>query len=442
LSFTIYADEREADDGPDYAKIISSTLHSLCFFAITLPNAKKRCKSSDQNDFQHHVDPNYWHVDPQSLWIWDGKLQAVKKIPDLPTPCLLLDLDGFQANVEQMSRFAGDRGVALRPHAKTHKCVNIARRQIEKGAVGISVATIAEAEVMARAEIRGLLLTAEMVGEPKIARLMQLARKAPDTMVVVDHADNARDLEQAAAAAQLQLHVLIDLDIGQNRTGVEPGVPALKLAQTIANLPNLRLKGLCAYAGHVAHTVGFAERRAGSQRALQRAIATRDLLVKNGHEVEILTGASTGTYNIDADITGLTELQSGSYVFMDVEYRRIGGKGGTLYDDFVPALSVLATVIHRSGNKAIVDAGLKAFATDRPFGPEPVDGTLGRYEFAGDEHGRLLVEKDIKLGEKVRFITPHCDPTVNLYDRIHCVRGDVVEDVWPIMERGSGGPYF
>jgi 3-hydroxy-D-aspartate aldolase len=361
----------------------------------------------------------------------------VKRIPDLPTPCLVLDLDRFEANLERMRRFTKDCGVALRPHAKTHKCVEIARRQIQTGAIGISVATIAEAEVMARAGIAGLLLTAEMVGEPKIGRLIQLVAKAPDTIVVVDHADNVRDLQHAAARAELCLHVLIDLDIGQNRTGVEPGEPALKLAQTIASSANLKLMGLCAYAGHVAHTVGFDERRAGSKRALDRAISTRDLLVENGHEIEILTGASTGTYNIDADIEGMTELQSGSYVFMDVEYRRIGGKGGPLYDDFAPALNVLATVIHRSGNKAIVDAGLKAFATDRAFGPEPVDGTLGRYEFAGDEHGRLLLEKDIKLGEKVRFITPHCDPTVNLYDRIHCVRGDVLEDVWTIMDRSS-----
>ncbi len=361
----------------------------------------------------------------------------MKKILDLSTPCLLLDIERFEANLDKMSRFTQSHGVALRPHAKTHKCVNIARRQIEKGAIGISVATIAEAEVMSRGGIRGLLLTAEMVGEPKISRLIQLIAQAPDTMVVVDHADNVRDLQQAAAAAQLRLQVLIDLDIGQNRTGVEPGLPALKLAETIAQSRNLELKGLCAYGGHVAHMVGFDERRAGSQRALDRAIATRDLLVKNGHKIEIVTGASTGTYNIDADIEGLTELQSGSYVFMDVEYRRIGGQSGPVYDDFAPALNVLATVIHRSGNKAIVDAGLKAFATDRAFGPEPVDGALGRYEFAGDEHGRLILGKDIKLGEKVRFIAPHCDPTVNLYDRIHCVRGDVVEDVWPIMERAE-----
>jgi 3-hydroxy-D-aspartate aldolase len=366
----------------------------------------------------------------------------VKKIPGLPTPCLLLDLDRFEANLDKMSRFAASRGVALRPHAKTHKCVNIARRQIEKGAIGISVATVAEAEVMAGAGIRGLLLTGEMVGEPKISRLIQLVGTAPDTMVVVDDADNVSDLQQAAAAAKLRLPVLIDLDIGQNRTGIDPGEPALKLAETIASSPDLELKGICAYAGHVAHVIGFDQRRTRSRCALELAIATRELLVKNGHNMEIVTGASTGTYNIDSDIQGLTELQSGSYVFMDVEYRRIGGQTGPLYDDFAPALNVLATVIHRSGNKAIVDAGLKAFATDRTFGPEPVDAELGRYEFAGDEHGRLILEKDVKPGEKIRFITPHCDPTVNLYDRIYCVRDDVVEDVWPIMERGSGPAYF
>jgi 3-hydroxy-D-aspartate aldolase len=369
----------------------------------------------------------------------------VKKLLDLSTPCLVLDLDRFESNLDKMSHFVQSRGVALRPHAKTHKCVNIARRQIEKNAIGISVATIAEAEVMARAGIRGLLITAEMVGEPKISRLVQLVTTAPDTMVVVDHADNVRELQQAAASAGVRMNVLIDLDIGQNRTGIQPGEPALKLAETIASSRNLDLKGICAYGGHVAHVVGFEERLASSRRAMERAIATRDLLVKNGHKMEILSGASTGTYNIDSDIEGLTELQSGSYVFMDVEYRRIGGKSGAVYEDFASALTVFATVIHRSGNKAIVDAGLKAFATDRAFGPELLDITGVRYEFAGDEHGRLILEspsREIKLGDKLRFIAPHCDPTVNLYDRINCVRGDVVEDVWPIMERASGATYF
>jgi D-serine deaminase-like pyridoxal phosphate-dependent protein len=160
--------------------------------------------------------------------------------------------------------------------------------------------------------------------------------------------------------------------------------------------------------------------------------------------VEIVSGASTGTYNIDAFIAGITEMQAGSFVFMDVEYRRIGGKKAAIYEDFAPALWVLSTVVHRSAGKAIVDAGLKAFSTDRPFGPEPFGLTGVTYEFAGDEHGRLSLNggSEVRLGEKLRFIAPHCDPTVNLYDRFFCVRGESVEDEWPIMERGGGATYF
>ena len=371
------------------------------------------------------------------------KLRSVKSIHDLPTPCLVLDLDHFESNLNTMSRFARDRGIALRPHSKTHKCANIARRQLEKGAIGICTATIAEAEMMVRAGIRGLLITGEMVGEPKVSRLMRVAAQAPDTTVVVDNILNAGELQKAASAAGLHISVLIDLDIGQNRTGIQPGEPALQLAERIASSTHLHLKGICAYAGHSAHVVGFNERRQSSQRAFGLALATRDLLVQNGHKIEILSGASTGTYNIDVDIKGVTEMQSGSYIFMDVEYRRIGGQSGAVYEDFAPALCVLSTVVHRSGNKAIVDAGIKALATDRAFGPELLAIKDAAYEFAGDEHGRLILNgAEIHLGDRLRLIIPHCDPTVNLYDRFFCVRGEVVEDEWPIMERASGPTYF
>ena len=380
------------------------------------------------------------------LYRWsDVKLHSVKKILDLPTPSLVLDLERFEANLDKMSVFTRARGVALRPHAKTHKCVEIARRQMARSAIGICVATLAEAEVMLRGGIRELLITGEIVGEPKVSRLIHMVSRAPETMVVVDDAGNAQELQQAANSAGVRISVLIDLDIGQNRTGIQPGEPSLRLAENIRGAKNLELKGICAYAGHVAHVVGFENRLASSRHAMELAASTRDVLVKNGHNVEILTGASTGTYNIDPGIEGLTELQSGSYVFMDVDYRRIGGQSGAVYEDFAPALCVLATVIHRSGNKAVVDAGLKAFSTDRPFGPEPVGVSGVTYEFAGDEHGRLLLEnptREIKLGDKLRFIIPHCDPTVNLYDRFYCVRGDSLEGVWPIMERASGPPYF
>jgi 3-hydroxy-D-aspartate aldolase len=352
-------------------------------------------------------------------------------------------MDRFEANINKMSLFALEQGIQLRPHAKTHKCVNIARRQIEKGAVGISVATMAEAEVMTRAGIRGLLITGEMVGDSKIARLLRVLSQAPETMVVVDNPLNVDELQRAASAAGIQISTLIDLDIGQNRTGIQPGEPALHLAESIARAKNLQLKGICAYAGHAAHVKGFEQRRAQSQQSLSRALATRDLLRRNGHAVEILSGGSTGTYNIDSFIQGMTEMQSGSYVFMDIEYRSIGGQSGAVYEDFLPALCVLSTVVHRSEDKAIVDAGIKAFSTDRAFGPEPAGLAGVKYEFVGDEHGRLVLnDADVRLGDRLKFIMPHCDPTVNLYDRFFCVRGENVEEEWPIMERAGGSTYF
>src|SRR5205807_6422467 len=239
------------------------------------------------------------------------------------------------------------------------------------------------------------------------------------------------------------LGVLVDVDVGGRRTGTRPGEPALALARAVTAAPSLAFRGLQGYAGQCAHVVGWAARREASVAAMTPLIETRRLLEARGIPVEIVSGGSTGTYDIDSALEGLTELQCGSYCVMDLDYLRIGGRTGDRLTDFEMALTVLATVVSvPAPDLAIVDAGLKAFATDRPFGPEPVELTGVQYEFAGDEHGRLVLNnpnRDIRLGEKLRFIPPHCDPTVNLYDRFFCVRGDVVEDEWPIMERGNSG---
>jgi 3-hydroxy-D-aspartate aldolase len=364
---------------------------------------------------------------------------------DLPTPCLLLDLDRFEANIEKMAAHSRSQSIDLRPHAKTHKCVEIAQRQIKAGARGICVATIAEAEVMSQGGIPGILITSEMVGKPKIKRLITVAKNSPDMMVAVDHPDNVKELQEAAGAARLRLNVMLDLDVGSNRTGSAPGEAALKLAQEIQKAKSLQLKGISAYAGHSSHVVGFEARKASSKEAMGKALETRDLLRKNGFELGILSGGSTGTYNIDSSIEGVSELQVGSYVFMDVDYRRIGGQSGDVYEDFAPSLTVLTTVIHRSGNKAVLDGGIKAFATDRKFGPEPRDLTGVTYSFSGDEHGKLLLEnpsREVKLGDRLELIIPHCDPNVNLYDRIYGVRGEKVEAVWSVMNRAGALAYF
>jgi 3-hydroxy-D-aspartate aldolase len=360
---------------------------------------------------------------------------------DLPTPSLLLDLDAFESNLSRMADHARGAGIALRPHAKTHKCVEIAKRQIAAGALGICVATIREAEAMAAGGIHGLLITSEMVGPEKISRLVELTRRHPDTMSVVDHPTHAGQLSAAAAAAGVTLNLMIDIDPGGRRTGVAPGEPASALARQVSRLPHLALRGIHSYAGPSSHVVGYDARRTHSHQAMAPAIATLHVLRKEGLPLGILSGGSTGTYNIDPELKAMTELQVGSYVFMDVDYRRIGGRRGAIYDDFRPALTVLATVISKSYREsATVDAGFKAFATDRRFGPELKNVTGVEFSWGGDEHGILKLvnpSRGIELGDRLEFIVPHCDPNTNLYDRLIGVRGDKVESIWPIA-RGYG----
>jgi len=359
---------------------------------------------------------------------------------DLPTPALLLDLDLLESNIEKMSQHAKASSIRLRPHAKTHKCAEIARRQIGAGALGVCTSTIHEAEALAAAGIKGLLITSELVGRNKIERLVRLTRKQPDTLTVVDNAAHAEQLDEAAGIAKITLNVMIDIDPIGRRTGVLPGDDAFGLAEKIVKLSYLKLRGVHSYSGASSHVQGFEARREHSGKVMQAPLETFFRMQKAGMAVEIFSGGSTGTYNIDPALKGMTELQVGSYAFMDVDYRRIGGQSGAVYEDFAPSLSVLATVISKNHpDRATVDAGYKAFATDRKFGPE-IKGITGvEYQFNGDEHGALLLNnpsREIRLGDRVEFIVPHCDPNVNLYDRYYCLRGDKVVAVWPVSGRG------
>lgn len=359
---------------------------------------------------------------------------------EIPTPALLLDADRFERNLARMSEHVRKSGKHYRPHAKTHRCPEIARRQIEAGALGVACAKLGEAEVMAGAGIRGLLITTEIVTPAAIFRLVRLLERAPDTMVVVDNPVNVDALARATASRGLTLNVLVDVDVGGRRTGAQPGEPALALARAIAKHPSLRLRGLQGYAGHCAHVIGWAARREASHKAMTPLMETRRLLEGAGLPVEIVAGGSTGTHDIDVELDGLTELQSGSYCVMDLDYRRIGGRTGEMLTDFEMALTVAATVVSvPTADRAMVDAGLKAFSTDKPFPPVAVERPGITYEFAGDEHGRLTITDASRaphLGERIEFFPPHCDPTFNLYDRVHVVRGQTVESVWDISARG------
>ena len=367
------------------------------------------------------------------------KIRGVTKL-DLPTPSLLLDLDRLSANIAKMARYAEQASVELRPHAKTHKCPEVARRQLEAGALGVCTATIHEAEQMAAANIGGLLITSELVGPNKIQRLVRLTKSLPETMSVVDHPGHARQLSEAAAAANVELNILVDIDPIGRRTGIGSGEPALSLAKKVDSLANLNLRGVHGYSGASSHVEGFDARRDHSTTYMTPVLETFAQMKREGLPVEIMSGASTGTYNIDPELPDMTELQVGSYVFMDLDYRRIGGRGGPVYDDFEPSLTVLATVISKNHKDlATLDAGLKAFATDREFGPEVIGVTGVRYRFGGDEHGILELRnagREIRLGDKIELLVPHCDPNVNLYDRFYCTRGENVEEVWSIQAQG------
>jgi D-serine deaminase-like pyridoxal phosphate-dependent protein len=358
----------------------------------------------------------------------------------IPTPALLVDLDAFEANLKKMADHCRQNKIGFRPHAKTHKCPEIAKRQVAAGALGICVATVPEAEAMAAAGIKGLLLTSPIVDGGKIARVVAIASGGGSIMLSIGHPREADLLAQAAEAARVNLDVLIDLDVGDKRTGILPGQPAVELAQHIARAKNLHVRGVQAYAGHASHTVGFENRQRVSREAIAKAVETKTLLQKAGFDAKILSGGSTGTYNIDAEIEGMTELQVGSYVFMDVDYRRIGGRdGNAVYSDFQPSLTVLATVVSATHTgRVTIDAGTKALDTTTTNLPQAKSLPGLIYTKSGDEFGALSTDTGARvpaIGERLELIVPHCDPSVNLYERIFACRGDKIEAIWPIAAR-------
>ncbi|MBX3495348.1 MAG: DSD1 family PLP-dependent enzyme [Parvibaculum sp.] len=357
----------------------------------------------------------------------------------LATPALVLDLDAFERNVALMAAHCKVAGLALRPHAKTHKSVAIAKAQIAAGALGICCAKLGEAEAMAAGGIESILITSPVVTAQGIARLAALNAKISDLTVVVDNALNVRALAAAAAEAGRPQKVLIDLDVGLHRTGIRPGDDALELAELIDAADTLELKGLQAYAGHLMHIHDFAERREKSLAAMTTLGEMRDALKQKGMCCDIVSGGGTGTYNIDPEANVLTELQGGSYIFMDKQYNDVAlGNGATF--PFETSLSVQMTVVSaNTKNLATTDAGFKSFSTDADP-PLLLSGAPegAGYFFFGDEQGGVLLPDGARLeiGSTLTAMTPHCDPTVNLYDAYHVVRGDTLVEIWPIEARG------
>jgi 3-hydroxy-D-aspartate aldolase len=358
----------------------------------------------------------------------------------LQTPALVIDLDIMERNIARMAEHARKHNIALRPHAKTHKCSEIARRQMEAGALGICVAKLGEAEALADADIGSILITSPVVTARGIARLMALNARMRELMAVCDNAEVTQRLNAAAADSGKALKVLVDIDPGMGRTGVAPNDAAITLVQQVANARHLEYAGLQCYAGNLQHLESPNERRDASLSVMRTLAQLRNTLRARGLAPQILSGGGTGTFDIDPDARTLTELQVGSYVFMDRQYNEVWQKPGDRVP-FETSLFVQTTVVSANRDRlATTDAGFKAFATDAGT-PLIASGAPenANYFFFGDEQGGVLYDSSMEklnAGDVITCVVPHCDPTVNLYDCYHCVRGDMLKAIWPIEARG------
>lgn len=354
-------------------------------------------------------------------------------VEDVDTPALLLDLDVMERNVTRMADAFSALPAKLRPHAKTHKTPLIAHKQLAAGAVGITCAKVGEAEVMVEGGVRDVLIANQIVGVRKITRLVNLAQHA-DLIVAVDDARNVADLSAAAHAAGVSLRVLVEVNVGQNRCGVEPGEPALALAQHIERAPGLQFAGLMGYEGHLVFVPSLAEREQRVRRDMQGLIDTVSLLESHGFSVDIVSAGGTGTALLTGTLPRVTEIQAGSYVFMDGRYKTVEGV------DFECALTVLTTVVSRPRpDRIIVDVGMKTltheFGLPRFKGREDLE-LLGLSE----EHGTVKVQDPAiacRPGDRLEIIPSHGDTTLNLHEYYYGVRRGRVEAIWPIAARGK-----
>ncbi len=359
----------------------------------------------------------------------------------LNTPVLVIELDALSRNIARMAEFAAAHGLNLRPHAKTHKSPDIARLQIDAGAIGACCAKLGEAEALADGGVaRGLHITSPVVSAPAIARLIALNARTEDLMVVVDSPLNVAALGEAAKG-ETPLQVIIDIDPGIHRTGAPSPEAAVAVFEAIRAEPALRYRGVQYYCGMQQHIEDFAQRKdAIVERTdyLRRVIAA---LTEAGGAPDIVTGGGTGTHVIDAELGAFTELQVGSYIFMDSQYLACDLVGEGRPAPFETALMIDARVVSaNSPGLVTLDAGFKAFSTDADQ-PVPIAGAPAGalYRFMGDEHGALIVgdAKPPALADIVTLAAPHCDPTVNLYDTYHVVQGDTLRALWPVAGRGK-----
>ena len=351
---------------------------------------------------------------------------------DIQTPCLMVDLAVLEANLDVMANFAAQTGLALRPHGKMHKCAAVAQMQVARGAVGMCCQKVSEAEAFVRAGVTDVLVTNEVRDPVKLARLAALARTAR-VAVCVDDPANVPALSAAARGAGVEIGVLVEFDCGQGRCGVTSPAALVEVAAAVQAAPGLRYDGVQAYQGAMQHVgEGAARERLGraAQAVLRRGLAALTLA---GLPPSKVSGGGTGSFRQDAASGLWTELQCGSYAFMDADYGRISGQQGRLDAEFAPALFVLTSIISRRPGKAVGDAGLKSMSGESEL------PTCAGFQVLGlsDEHVEIAdPDGALQINQRLRLVPGHCDPTVYLHDLIVAVRGGVVEALWPVTARG------
>ncbi len=369
-------------------------------------------------------------------------LQPQKK-QELNTPCLIIDKKKLEYNLNVMRQHSLDHKINIRPHVKTHKSSKLAALQIEYGAIGISAAKVSEAEVLINNGISSILITSPVVTKAKIANLMACVKKAPETMVVVDNETNLIDLNAAGQSIATKINVLIDIDPGIGRTGIDPML-SLNFALKIKELSWLNLMGIQCYAGNLQHIASYEDRKRQSSQIMEMASVIVKQLRNKGILCPILTGTGTGTYDIDSEASEITEIQPGSYAVMDAEYAAIGSKTNPKsFTTFKPAMTLLTTVISSNrGEHVTVDAGTKSLYFDITTKPQIISHFGLCYDWGGfgDEHGKITAMGNTRLprnGEILEMIVPHCDPTINLFDKFYIVENDILVDIWDIDLRGK-----
>ncbi len=350
----------------------------------------------------------------------------------LPTPALTIDLNALEDNLACMAHFFEDKPAKLRPHFKTHKCPILAHRQIRAGAIGMTCAKLGEAEVLVDAGISDILIANQIVDPAKIGRLAELARQSR-LIVAVDQADNLRQISEAAMRAGSHVRIVIEVDVGLHRCGVQPGQAALDLARQAAQLAGIHFAGLLGYEGHAVQVENAEQRGHIAREAMGPLVETAELIRQAGLPVEIVSAGGTGTYDITGTFPGITEIEAGSYPFMDAKYRRLSLP-------FRNALSLLATVISTpTPDRAIIDAGLKALTTENGL-PEVSSHPGVTLVALNEEHGRLEVDPErvsLRVGDRVELIPSHVCTTVNLHDRYYVLQHGRLAEIWPITGRGK-----